>query len=509
MPQQAHVDEDRPSFRELSFAGMATAAGIIAILFAVDAQSRLTHPLWLDECITSLIANDDRFAHMLRAIHGGAENNPPTFYLILWPIARLFNGLGTVGLRVVAGVATLAALIGVYATARLFVDRSRAAIGALAVAAHPIVIAQMFEARFYGTWLAATTWFAFAMSIQPSESNERRVLAWRCGLAVVVATMHWFGILVVLLIVAGAAVRARFAPGQPASTPLSRAAPAVCALVGVALCSPFLISQRSGLSVPTWIEATTGEAVVAMAYRLFVTPGALLAAGIVVLPTARLFGFGRRGTAEVAALAPFWMLLLFPVLITTLSFLLQPLLYERYLIPSALPLGILAAWSLPVRPSRIRVLLLGSAAAVLVIAMGREMRWYSRAVSITDWRIRNALRAVDRVVDSGGPRPVIFVRRHEQYPVIQQRPELAGSVALIDFDGEPDSLMPRTIFERDMARRINHFYPSHRLVRLGSIERGSAFIVITSANEEAELRRLLAGFTVLRQEPDVYYVSRK
>lgn len=408
-----------------------------------------------------------------------------------------------------AGAGMVVALVGVYCIARLFADRTRAAIGVLVVAAHPIVIAQMFEARFYGTWLAAATWFAFVMFVRPSESNQRRVLLWRCGLAVIVATMHWFGILVVLLIVTGAAVRARFTAGIGAQTPLwQMGAPALCALIGVALFSPFLISQRSGLTVPTWIEPTTGRAVTEMAYRLFVNPGVLLAAAFMIVPVLRRLRVGRFDVSELANLAPFWMLLLFPVIIAALSVLVQPLLYERYLIPGVLPFGILAAWALPQTPSRIRQLVFGSVVVALVAAMGREMRLYNRAISITDWRIQNALRAVDRIIASGGPRPVVFVRRHEQYPVIQQRPELASSVALIDFDGVPDSLMARTIFERDMARRINRFYPSHRLARLDSLRQGTEFIVVTSANEEDELRRLLTGFTVLRQAPDVYYVSR-
>lgn len=61
---------NRLCFREAAFAGVAIALCIVMVLFGVDAQSRLTHPLWLDECITALIANDDSLAHMLHAIRG-------------------------------------------------------------------------------------------------------------------------------------------------------------------------------------------------------------------------------------------------------------------------------------------------------------------------------------------------------------------------------------------------------------------------------------------------------
>jgi len=148
---------------ESGVAFVVLGAVIAVVLLVSGTVSRVSHPLWLDESITALLANDPRFTHAVRAIRSGVENNPPTYYLFLWPITHVLGGLGAVGLRVFAGVSMVLALIGLYATCRLYFERERAIVGTLAVAAHPLVVAQMFEIRFYGAWLAASTWLVFAI----------------------------------------------------------------------------------------------------------------------------------------------------------------------------------------------------------------------------------------------------------------------------------------------------------------------------------------------------------
>ena len=190
---------------------------------------------------------------------------------------------------------------------------------------------------------------------------------------------------------------------------------------------------------------------------------------------------------------------------TVFSIAVQPILQERYLIVTVAPLALLVAWAFPERGNY------GAPIAVLVslglvVALGREMRRFNALAAITDWRIRNAIVAVDRIVARGGPFPILFARRFEQYPLIQLRPDLASSIALIDFDGNPPELMRRTVFERDMARRITRFYPQYRLFNPAAQPASSLFL-ITSSNEEDEARRLLKNFQVITEAPDLYYVE--
>jgi uncharacterized membrane protein len=397
------------------------------------------------------------------------------------------------------------ALTGMYAICRLYFSRERAIVGTLAVAAHPMVVAQMFEVRFYGAWLAASVWFVFAILVPATGRNRWPIILLRIALAVAVATIHWFGLAVVALVVAADMTLAARSPKER----LARIAPFLFAAAATAACLPFLAGQRAGLTVPTWIEPTTGLSIARLAYRIFVNPWLLVVAAYAA---ARLATRARPERVGLAALPPFMpllSLLLFPAVITVFSLTVQPVLYERYVIVVVAPLAILAAWAaLP--SGRTGGTLLAAVASVgLVFALGREMRRYNALTAITDWRVRNAIAATARVVARGGPLPVVFARRFEQYPVVQQRPDLAPSVAFLDFDGVPSpSLMRRTVFERDMARRVARFYHQYRLIGVDSLRARGPFVVITSANEEDELRRLLEGFEIVPQGADVYYVHR-
>jgi hypothetical protein len=270
---------------------------------------------------------------------------------------------------------------------------------------------------------------------------------------------------------------------------------------------PFLVDQRSGLTVATWIDPTTGLTIARLAYRFFVnwSFGALIALGVV--------GFFRRKwrPAEKIGLlhtfAPLLSLFLFPVLIAAFSLAVQPTLYERYIIVVVAPVAVLIARAALPAEGKTGALFAGAVSVAMVAALGLEMRRYNALTAITDWRIHNAIVTTDRIVARGGPFPVLFARRFEQYPLIQLRPDLASSTALVDFDGNPPDLLRRTVFERDMARRIASFYPQYRLFNVDARRPASPLFLITSSNEEDEARRLLKNFQVVTEAPDVYLVE--
>jgi len=132
--QSSQSQSDRASrgasYLELAIVFTALAVMMTAQLAATRMTFLLYHPLWLDECLTQLLATDPSFRHALAAIRGGVETNPPTLYFFLWPLARILGG-DVVMLRGFAGASMLLALVGVYAICRRLFDRVPSIIGML------------------------------------------------------------------------------------------------------------------------------------------------------------------------------------------------------------------------------------------------------------------------------------------------------------------------------------------------------------------------------------------
>lgn len=63
------------------------------------------------------------------------------------------------------------------------------------------------------------------------------------------------------------------------------------------------------------------------------------------------------------------------------------------------------------------------------------------------------------------------------------------------------------VYERDMARRVASFYPSHQLIDMQALREMGSFTAIAPPDFEADLRIVLSDFWVIRREPDVYEVS--
>src|SRR3954470_2017342 len=107
-----------PARGELVACFVALSVLVILQILSSGTIHLLTHPLWLDECLTELIANDPSFTHAMQAIRGGVETNPPTFYLFLWPLGKLLGGWSATSLRLFAAGSMLLAMTGLYAICR-------------------------------------------------------------------------------------------------------------------------------------------------------------------------------------------------------------------------------------------------------------------------------------------------------------------------------------------------------------------------------------------------------
>jgi hypothetical protein len=498
-----------PSAPECLVVLLGFAMVVIGQLAATGSGALLWHPLWLDECLTQLIANDPSFRHAMAAVRAGADTNPPTRYVMLWPLAYLAGGISTTGVRIFAAVSMVLAIAGVFCTCRLFLDRGRAVIGALAVMAHPLVVAQMFEARFYGTWLAATIWLAYAAILGARAPRSPLVTVVQCTLAVLAATIHWFGAIAVALV--GLAVVAWQTGSRRERA--ARLLPFGIAGAAALACVPYFTAQRAGMSVRTWLDPVGAGAVAEMARHLLLVPPAFVVLAYAVV---RMVQAGRSVVAasdpatrtSIRGLAPALALLFFPAVLVVLSLFMQPVLLDRYLAVTVLPLGVVAALvAMPLR-TRTGIALAVIACASLIGATGLEFRVARRMAAVSDVHIVAAVSTVELASTLPKPLEVVFARRFEHYPVIQLRPDLAQRVSMLDFGGVPDPRISHlTLFERDMARRASAVYPQYRLARADTLRQAAPFLIVTNSANEAELLLILKGARIKRSGPDTYFVS--
>jgi hypothetical protein len=475
------------SGRELLVVVVGLAALTLVEIWVTGTQGVLTHPMWLDECVTSLILNDPSFRHMLSAIHGGVETNGPAFYLVGWPIVHALGHDTPPWLRAITAGMMVAALVGVYATCRRVVSPDRAAIGTLVVAAHPAVVVQMWQTRMYGFWLAAAAWYC-AYTVFASSRQSRLATTTGGLLAVLVVTSHWLGVFVLLLV----AVPAMLLTRRDRRELWVHALPLVVGVLALGLCVPLILSQRRILTIPTWIDPVSIASIARALRWIFIVPPLIVVVAYVLL-RARAAWALRNWLSSLRPVLPVLALLLLPLALIGMSLALQPVLIERYMLPTVIPLGVLA--SLVALPARRRLGAMSAALASVALAVigALELKGLRAATREDDARFARVIEISERVTAANRD-PLVFVRRFEAYPLIQARPQLAGSVTLLDFAGTDSALMHRTVFERDLARAVARYYGQYRLTSSDEVRQWKRFVVITNSSEQDELYRLLPGF---------------
>jgi len=507
----------RPASLEVLFAFAVLAALTAAEVGITGNSFVVSHPMWLDESVTSLLLNDPRLQHMLAAIHGGADTNGPAFYFGTWPVAHLVGG-SVSELRLITAGMMLLALAGIYMVCRFFVEPARAAVGVFAAAVHPFVVVQMWQVRMYGFWLAAIAWFC-VYTVAPTRTRSWPARLVGCVLAALVVTAHWLGVFALVLVSLPAIVETRSDPARRWNHLL----PMLTGLLTLALCVPLILSQRHILSVPTWIDSASLTTIAVQLRRIVLVPGSVL---LVVYALLRIWswrrenggGVRRPGTGTEAQCEdvgtesssagtlctprPVLALLAYPVVLVVMSVAMQSVLIERYMLPVVIPIALVTALAaLPLR-QRWGRLTTGIAIASLLVVGCLELNALRRVTRQDDDTAALVIDIVQRSL--AAHQPVVFARRFEAYPLIQARPQWADSVAILDFPGNPDGLMRRTLFERDLGRAVARSYKEYHLVTVDRLRELGRFTVITSSGEEDELRHLLPKFRLRAVGVDEY-----
>src|SRR5215475_10495986 len=95
-------------------------SGVIAIQLAVSKSLSLFDKyLWLDEIVTHLLVRDPNLGRSTRALVSGLDTNPPGYHLLLRAFLKLTRADDETAMRWFSLLATIAALIGLYAAVRL------------------------------------------------------------------------------------------------------------------------------------------------------------------------------------------------------------------------------------------------------------------------------------------------------------------------------------------------------------------------------------------------------
>lgn len=470
---------------------LVAAVGLVgAQLWATDSFGLLGRMFWLDEVYTHTLVADPSLTHAMDALAHGVETHPPAFYLAARLFTRLVSSSDETALRAFALLSVLVGLLGIYALLRLTFTwwASAAALGL--VWAHPLIVAHAFDARFYGPWLAGVAWVAYGLArARHRKPGATGVLLLAAG-AAFVCTVHYFGIVTLLLIVGGE-IWARRADGAPLLTGMT---PLLAGPLALAACVPFLLGQRAALAVATWQPSVTVRAVAGfVAEVLLPTTLALvaLAAWVAVLLTrGRL---AKAWTADPSAQAGASALLLLPLVLVGFSIAVQTALVPRYALPAVVGLAPAAAFLLA-RLSWPGALAVG---ACLVLVSSQEVRARAQTWEEED---RFVSRLIADVRTRTNDAPVFFESPARLYVLCRYAPELAPRCFLIDFEpGELGNTSPNRIFMRDLSRRFDEYYGAPRSQSWDRIKSLGSFYLVKSFIPGG--RPGAAEYPGFRQEP--------
>ena len=485
--------------REILGFALAVIALTGIVLFLSDGGVLFSRALWVDEVIATLIASRPTPAAVLGDLGSGADGGASLFHLGLWTVRVVSGSLGPGLLRLLALACVLAALVLVYAVLRRGFTRAPSVAGALAIGTNPLVIEHSYEARFYGPWLAFCALIAWLLARRQDRPTRRNGIALGVA-AYCLCTIHFYGIITLALLVAGAVLS-----GWPAwRERLRLVAPAAWGLVSLVVVVPLALAQRRAYTVPSWLPDFTWPQVSSLLAEFWLARVPLAAAFLIVVA---MLIRGRSGEGAEAArsivgrattnagIVALMLLALMPVALACLSLLGQPSMLSRYAIAAALVLGPWVA---------IAVAFIGRWPGRVVIAL---LAWFWFVGYTREEGVRGAF--ARSVAESGASfaaarqaapdMPVLFASTHVMYPVLWPSGLRDRRAAFLDVDDStyrrlfPDSTMLGqanrvVILERDLARvharRLG--FPAVRTRT--SLDSASTFLLL------APFGRLPAGF---------------
>ncbi len=486
-----------------AIAAVAAAGLVVAIAFLAGASEAVQRPLWLDEIVTQLIAHAPR--GLLHAMRAGVDFQPPPHYLLVRFSDALAGGASPAAARFPSVVAALLTVLVVAAMLRTTFSLAASLAGALALAAHPLFIAQAFEARPYALWILATALTAESLR----EGRRARWLLMATAASVLCAT-HYFGVLSLAALALGAALyfltvrRATWTAATRAVAPLAAGG------VVLLLLLPLARAQLAATHGRSWVTpATPGAVIDFLRFPWGWRPALMLVvAGALVTVLRRSRWIAARlprgdsaplGVTDVALLST----ALVPVMVVLVSITYKPVLVLRYSAPAVLAVATLVAFAVERYPALLRW------AAVVLLVRAAHFSYHSAALGARDVSALAAGEAsVVRQLAAHGIRTVAPFR-HDAY----QHSQSGADVAWIDV---PDSLLERAaaaripgmlrdilLVERDFGRAAHAEFGFPTVVSTREVRATAAVALVRDATMAAADTIWLPGRVPCRLTPRV------
>jgi hypothetical protein len=424
-------------------------------------------PFILDERLTDLIVRDPSISHSIYAVKHGVDTNPPIYHLILrgfWmAVHPLFHDDPRIALRAFSTLCTFLALIGTYALLRRAFGPLVSFVAVLAVWAHPEVVVQSFNARFYPPLLLATVLMCLALQIRGSGVIRAILVALA---AMLLCTLHYFGI----LILGPIALASLVVDDGPLLRRFGRVLPTIAGPLALLPFIPFIKSQAEGLSVKTWVDpfsfvlARTFLTDTLCAVPLLLVVAVWTIGKLIQDPAAPADPIDRK-TVRAATL-PVLSLVAVPLVIIAFSAVVQSALIDRYAISAALVLA-------PV------VALLGqslSRTMLLVLAIFLSGFTVLQLHSVTSTRAGDLgeLTAYrDEMLSDN--LPIVFADRADAVRLAAFDPDLFPRIQLVDQREAGVTLSNFRRYEIDMIGKMNAIYPLPALVTPAQMGGGGPF----------------------------------
>jgi len=472
----------RATARELTiFAGL-TMIVVLSQVLLLRSYFLASRPFWFDECLTALLASDPSFNHEMKALAGGVDTNTPGLYLMLRPM-RWLGLIDTDSLRFFSLAWVVVALTAFYARVRRFAPTLCAVSATALLWAHPLVIAHAFEARFYAPLLACAALVACAV---PATTRMQKIAL--AIASILLCGIHYFGILALLLLLAGHAFEKRS---------WREAWPALAGAIVPLLCIPLYLRQRGSLSAPTWIEPMNVGQLMEFAKAIF--PPELICVVAVIVIIALVV---RKPRWMILQSHPLIVLIAMPLVLLAITLTFQPAMLPRYAIVSTLGLAALLANVLRNTP---RWLQICTCVALLALSCVHIRR--AKTLSVAVFEHYGKMTAT--IGDTPAEVPACFADGMDALPVWMAYPDPEFRERIRLFSTTLDDAQPRrrAAFVLGVMRNVSRFYDSPPWMSAQDALNRADFLYV-APQESVAVDRLFPDRVITRLDEWTYDVRR-
>jgi len=428
-----------PSWREIGLVALGLAMLAAAQITLADAAYLFHAHFWLDELFTFAIVSEPNLGHALEGLTNAVDTNPPTLHLLLRSWTGLWGGPGELAFRSFALLSMFLALLGIYLVLRELFAPLPALAGMLAVWCHPLILRHAFEARFYGPWLAGLVWYVYSLAHALRSPRHLGWLSASAATAIFVCTIHYFGIITLILVTAF-----ELWPHRPwGLRHLPCLAAASLGPIALLACTPFFLGQRAALTVGTWIAPPELAGIVVGLLPLL--------AVFCLLYLRRFFARQLPAGSDPSAVLGLVALALLPAMMILFSLTVQPATMARYILPALAALAPMAAFVSQFLPRRLLIVW------CVLLAAGSTWGLHDLA-NLYRERDRKTKELIVAIRALPADTPVVFEFTNSLYVVERYAADLTPRVYFLDFDRDQlKHASNHRIITRDVARQVHNF----------------------------------------------------